>query len=97
MNKLFLSNKAIPIAVRDFSKIYHMFRSTISFDEYHSLNHLSDVKFDHFWTYCMKYFPKLFLYYQQGSKSLKEAMLVRLRVSIGRLFQSRIVDGKKEL
>ena len=28
---------------------------------------------------------------------LKEAMLVRLRVSIGRLFQSRIVDGRKEL
>ena len=48
MNKLVLSNKAISIAVRDFSKIYHIFSSTISFDEYHSLNHLPDVKFDHF-------------------------------------------------
>ena len=47
MNKLFLSNKAISIAVRDFLIIYHIFRSKISFDKYNSLSHLSNVYLDH--------------------------------------------------
>ena len=34
MNKLFLSYEAISIAVRDFLKIYHIFRGKISFDKY---------------------------------------------------------------
>ena len=49
MNKLFLSNEAILIAVRDFLKnIYNIFRSKISFHKYHSLNNLSNVQIDHF-------------------------------------------------
>ena len=69
MNKLFLSNEAISIAVRDFCKIYHIIGVK---------SVLTDISFKPFvkciirpfWTYCMKYFPKSFLYYQQGGKSL---------------------------
>ena len=41
MNKLFLSNEAISIAVRDL--FYHIFRCKVSFDKNYSFNHLSNV------------------------------------------------------
>ena len=40
MNKSFLSNEALSIAVRDFLKNLSYFRGKISSDKYHSLKHL---------------------------------------------------------
>ena len=48
MNKLFLSNEAIAIAVRDLFFNLSYSRCKVSFDKYYSLNHLSNVKLDNF-------------------------------------------------
>ena len=69
MNKLFLSNEGISIALRDFFLIYHslgvkLFLTNIV------LKPFVKCIIRPFWTYRMKFFPKSFLYYQQGRKSL---------------------------
>ena len=75
MNKLLLSNEAIPIAVRDCFKIYRMFRCKVSYNKYYSLNYFIKLIISPFRMCCMKYFTKSFLYYQQEN-SLSVIFLV---------------------
>ena len=75
MNKLSLSNKAISIEVRDFFLNVSFFRCSVSFNKYFSLNCLSNIQLDHFGRVAENNSQKLFLYYQQGSKSLQENVL----------------------
>ena len=69
MNKLFISNEAISIAVRDFFKLITILGLKLV------LTNIIFILFVKcmirpFQTCCMKCFTKSFLYYQQGSTSL---------------------------
>ena len=48
MNKLFLSNEAISMAVRDSLVIYYNFKCKVSLKKYFFLNYLSIVSSDNF-------------------------------------------------
>ena len=62
MNKLFLSNEAISIAVRDVFKFYHNFRCKVSFKQVLFYELFVICIIIPFRTCCMKYFTKSFSY-----------------------------------
>ena len=77
MNKLFLSNEVISIAVRDFLKfIIFLGIKLVSTMIIRKL--LVKCIIGPFWAYCMTYFPKSFLFCQQGNKSLTQNVTQQL-------------------
>ena len=76
MNKLFLFNEAILIAVRDFLKFIIILGVTLVSTNTIFSTICPMYKIIPFLRCCMKYFTKSFLYFQQGSKSLKIYFLV---------------------
>ena len=75
MNKFYLSNEAISIAVLIYISY---FSCKVSFEKYYFISF--DICISRaFWTYSMKYSRKSFLYYQPGSKSLMVKMVLKIK------------------
>ena len=78
MSKLFLSNEAISIAARDFSKVIIILGVKLVSTNI-ILQTICQNIIRPFRTCYMKYFTKSFLCYQQGSKSLNNAIFLQNR------------------
>ena len=74
MTKLVSSNEAILIAVRDVLKFIIILGVKLVLTKIIFLKLFINCNIRPFQTCNMNYFTKLFLYYQQGSKSLRQEM-----------------------